>query len=124
MLEGFWGGVIVSVVNQVMVFLVLGGLACSILVVQRLVAAFESRARRAAAPPAAPATPAAPVEPTASPRPAAIAAIMAAVHEYSGAAPGTLRLVGVTRLRTGSAWKTASRLEGMRGSESAGNGMQ
>jgi Na+-transporting methylmalonyl-CoA/oxaloacetate decarboxylase gamma subunit len=124
MLDGFWGGVILSVVNQAMVFLVLGGLACSILLVRRLVATLESRPRPAAAPPPAPVKPPAPAEPAESSRGATVAAIMAAVHEFSGAAPGTLRLVSVTRPGGASAWKTASRLEGMRGSEPAGNGLQ
>jgi hypothetical protein len=129
MLQGFWGGVIVSVVNQLVVFLVLGGLACSIVLVRKLVGLIERRTR-AASPPAAPARPAPPRPPSAAPAAPAlaapsapIAAIAAAVHEFTGAAPGTLRIVSVTPLGAAvSAWKTAARWEGLRTENAHPNG--
>ena len=82
MLQGFWGGAILSAVNQTVVFLVLGGLAGPILVVRKLVERGEARA----------------------------AAVVAAVH---AAAPGTLRIVGITRLGAESPWRVAGRLEAL-----------
>jgi len=38
---------------------------------------------------------------------------MAAVHAFAGAAPGTLRIVGVTRIGSDSPWRAAGRLEAM-----------
>jgi len=111
MLQGFWGGVILSVVNQTIVFLVLGGLALAIVLVQKLVQRFESRA-------AGPAVRSVPAPPRgAAPRPPArkppVAALVAAVHAFAGAAPGTLRLVGVARVGAGSPWKAAGRTEAL-----------
>ena len=82
MLQGFWGGAILSVANQAVVFLALGGLAGPILVVRKLVERGEARA----------------------------AAVVAAVH---AAAPGTLRIVGITRLGAESPWRAAGRLEAL-----------
>jgi|OpeIllAssembly_1097287.scaffolds.fasta_scaffold55004_2 Na+-transporting methylmalonyl-CoA/oxaloacetate decarboxylase gamma subunit len=111
MLQGFSGGVILSVVNQTIVFLVLGGLALAIVLVQKLVHRFESRAagpaiRSAPTPPRGPA-------PRPPERKPPVAALVAAVHAFAGAAPGTLRLVGVTRVGAGSPWKAAGRTEGL-----------
>ena len=111
MLQGFSGGVILSVVNQTIVFLVLGGLALAIVLVQKLVQRFESRA-------AGPAVRSVPAPPRgAAPRPPArkppVAALVAAVHAFAGAAPGTLRLVGVARVGAGSPWKAAGRTEAL-----------
>ena len=105
MLQGFWGGVILSVVNQTIVFLVLGGLALAIVLVQKLVHRFESRA-------AGPAVRSAPA-PRPPERKPPVAALVAAVHAFAGAAPGTLRLVGVARVGAGSPWKAAGRTEGL-----------
>jgi Na+-transporting methylmalonyl-CoA/oxaloacetate decarboxylase gamma subunit len=117
MLQGFWGGVIISLVNQTVVFLVLGGLAVAIVLVRNLVQRAE--ARTAKPPPASAVSAASPSVSSPSPaRPQArIAAIMGAVHAFTGAAPGTLRLEGVTRIGQGgsSPWATAGRLEAMQG---------
>lgn len=108
MLQGFWGGVILSIVNQTIVFLVLGGLALAIVLVQKVVHRFESRtARPAIGPPAA-----ASRAPAPQPKPP-VAAIMAAVHAFSGAAPGTLRIVGLRRAGAPSSWKAAGRVEAL-----------
>jgi len=108
MLQGFWGGVILSVVNQTIVFLVLGGLALAIVLVQKLVHRFESRtARPAVGPTVAPSRGPAP-----QPRPP-VAAIVAAVHAFAGAAPGTLRIVALRRAGAASPWKAAGRMEAL-----------
>ena len=83
MLQGFWGGVILCDVNQAVVFLALGGLAGPILVVRKLVERSQARA----------------------------ATVVAAVH--AAAAPGTLRIVGITRLGAESPWRAAGRLEAL-----------
>jgi hypothetical protein len=114
MLQGFWGGVILSVVNQTIVFLVLGGLAGAIVAVQKLLAwrdrhAPKSPPRPVGAPPAR-RTPPGVIPPRGQAR---VAAIMGAVHAFAGAAPGTLRIVGVTRIGADSLWKATGRMEAM-----------
>ncbi|MEI8189956.1 MAG: biotin/lipoyl-containing protein [candidate division NC10 bacterium] len=83
MLQGFWGGATLSAANQAVVFLALGGLAGPILVVRKLALRGEARA----------------------------AAVTAAVH--AAAAPGTLRVAGITRLGAESPWRAAGRLEAL-----------
>jgi glutaconyl-CoA/methylmalonyl-CoA decarboxylase subunit gamma len=83
MLQGFWSGATLSAVNQAVVFLALGGLAGPILVVRKSALRGEARA----------------------------AAVVAAVH--AAAAPGTLRVVGITRLGAESPWRAAGRLEAL-----------
>ncbi len=83
MLQGFWGGAILSAVNQTAVFLVLGGLAGPILVIRKFVERGEAR----------------------------VAAVVAAVH--AAAAPGAVRIVGITRLGAESPWRAAGRLEAL-----------
>jgi hypothetical protein len=114
MLQGFWGGVILSIVNQAIVFLVLGGLAVTILVVRKLLTWTEAHVP-------------APPRPAVSPLPqrtrpggtppssgrARIAAITAAVHAFAGAAPGCLRVVGIARIGVDSTWKAVGRMEAM-----------
>jgi Na+-transporting methylmalonyl-CoA/oxaloacetate decarboxylase gamma subunit len=108
MLQGFWGGVILSIVNQTIVFLVLGGLALAIVLVQKVVHRFESRTvRPAVGPKAAP-----PRGPARQPKPP-VAAIVAAVHAFSGATPGTLRIVGLRRVGAANPWKAAGRVEAL-----------
>ena len=85
MLQGFWGGATLSAANQAVVFLALGGLAGPILVVRKLVERSQAR----------------------------VAAVVAAVHAAAAAAPGTLRVVGVTRLGAESPWRAAGRLEAL-----------
>ncbi|HEX7549123.1 MAG TPA: OadG family transporter subunit, partial [Candidatus Methylomirabilis sp.] len=112
MLQGFWGGVILSAVNQRIVFLVLGGLAGAILVVRKLVERGQARASRQQPGPPAPSPPPAGPLPAGTPRnQARAAAVVAAVH--AAAAPGTLRIVGVTRLGVESPWRAAGRLEAL-----------
>jgi hypothetical protein len=115
MLQGFWGGVIVSAVNQVIVFLVLGGLAGAILVVQKLVERSETRTRQRQQPgPPVPSPASIGPPPADTPRSRArVAAVVAAVHAAASAAPGTLRIVGVTRLGAESPWRAAGRLEAL-----------
>ena len=114
MLQGFWGGVIVSAVNQTIVFLVLGGLAGAILVVRKLVDRSQARApRQQPGPPAPSGPPPAGPLPAGTPRSQArVAAVVAAVHA-AAAAPGTLRVVGITRLGAESPWRAAGRLEAL-----------
>ena len=83
MLQGFWGGATLSAANQAVVFLALGGLAGPILVVRKLALRGEARA----------------------------AAVTAAVH--AAAAPGTLRVAGITRLGAESPWRAAGRLDAL-----------
>jgi len=108
MLQGFWGGVILSIVNQAIVFLVLGGLALAIVLVRKVVHRFELRtARPAIGPTAAP-----PRGPTRQSKPP-VAAIVAAVHAFSGAAPGSLRIVSLRRVGAANPWKAAGRVEAL-----------
>jgi len=112
MLQGFWGGVILSVVNQGIVFLVLGGLAAVIVVVRTLVASWERRAPasqpRPADSPVVQRTPPRGTRPQHHPR---IAAIVAAVYAFADAPPGTLRVVGVARVGADGLWKAVGRME-------------
>lgn len=102
MLQGFWGGATLSAVNQAAVFLVLGGLAGPILVVRKFIERGE-----AGAPRLRPGSPQA-----GTPRSQArVAAVVAAVH--AAAAPGTFRIVGITRLGAESRWRAAGRLEAL-----------
>ena len=92
MLQGFWGGVI--------------------LVVRKLVERGEARAPRRQPGPPAPSPPPAGPLPAGTPRSQArVAAVVAAVH--TAAAPGTLRIVGITRLGAESPWRAAGRLEAL-----------
>jgi hypothetical protein len=114
MLQGFWGGVILSAVNLVIVFLVLGGLAGAIVVVRKLLAWSEKPIPTSPPPPPGALTARRPPPGISPPRSQVrVAAIMAAVHAFTGAAPGALRLVGVTRVGSDSPWKVAGRMEGM-----------
>ena len=114
MLQGFWGGVILSVVNQAIVFLVLGGLAAAILVVRKLLTWAEAHVpappRPAASPPPRRTPPGG--TPPSSGR-ARIAAITAAVHAFAGAAPGSLSIVGIARIGEDRTWKAVGRIEAM-----------
>jgi hypothetical protein len=102
MLQGLWSGATLSAVNQAAVFLVLGGLAGPILVVRKLVERGEARAPRLQPGP----------PPAGTPRSqACVAAVVAAVH--AAAAPGTFRIVGITRLGAESPWRAAGRLEAL-----------
>jgi Na+-transporting methylmalonyl-CoA/oxaloacetate decarboxylase gamma subunit len=116
MLQGFWGGVILSAVNQTIVFLVLGGLAGAILIVRKLVERSEARARRRQPDPPKPVPVSPPSGPPTAGTPrsqARVAAVVAAVHAAASAAPGTLRIVGITRLGAESPWRAAGRLEAL-----------
>jgi hypothetical protein len=42
-----------------------------------------------------------------------VALLVAAVHAFAGAAPGSLRIVGVARVGAGSPWKAAGRAEAL-----------
>ena len=112
MLQGLWGGAILSAVNQAVVFLVLGGLAGPILVVRKFVERGEARAPRLQPDPPAPSSPPAGPLPAGTPRSQArVAAVVAAVH--AAAAPGTLRVAGITRLGAESPWRAAGRLDAL-----------
>ena len=102
MLQGLWGGAILGAMNQAVVFLVLGGLAGPILVVRKAVERAEARAPRPQPGP----------PPAGTPRGRArTAAVVAAVH--AAAAPGTLKIVGITRLGAESPWRAVGRLEAL-----------
>jgi len=93
-LEGLSGGIIVSLVDFVMVFLILGGLAWAVKGLEKFVAFWEQRQT------AAPAEPIAKVEPTpAVPEsmppidvPAHLAAVTAAICDYTGLTPGSFAI--------------------------------
>ena len=110
MLEGFWGGVIVCIVDQAIVFLVLGGLATTIYVT-RWVLQFGERPQPA--PPAA----GGPGAPTPASRPgpprAHLAAIVGAIQAFTGLPEGTFRIAEVTPLGASDPWKMAGRVEAM-----------
>jgi hypothetical protein len=118
-LKGFWGGLSsASEPDDVPIRWV----ALAIVLVQKLVQRFESRA-------AGPAVRSAPAPPRgAAPRPPArkppVAALVAAVHAFAGAAPGTLRLVGVARVGAGSPWKAAGRTEALGMNVSSGERLE
>ncbi|GAK58461.1 hypothetical protein U27_05435 [Candidatus Vecturithrix granuli] len=101
MLEGFGGGVIVAIVDFFMVFLVLGGLSAMIMGLERIIAQWE---RRAAVPSAPPET--IPAQKAVAPpekdqtMTAHIAAISAAIQEYTGLAPGSFKIDTITPYET------------------------
>jgi hypothetical protein len=113
MLEGFWGGVIVCIVDQAIVFLVLGGLAAVIYATRWALQPTE----RPQPPPAAPAAPAAPrtQPPAARPGPpkAHLAAIVAAIQAYTSLPEGAFRVVEVRGLSAADPWKIAGRVEAL-----------
>ena len=80
MLDGLTGALVVAVVNFLMVFLILGGLALSIKGLQRLVQALGLGTGQAAEPPQD------------SQTPAHIAAITAAISEFTQLPPGSFKI--------------------------------
>jgi hypothetical protein len=114
MLQGFWGGVIVCLVDQTIVFLVLGGLALAILAVRRLLQIAERpQPAPAAAPPAPPVAPPGAAGRGAGPSRAQLAAIVAAVQAATAAPQGAVRIVAIAPLGAADPWKMAGRLEAM-----------
>ena len=114
MLQGFWGGVIVCLVDQTIVFLVLGGLAVTIELTRRLL----ERIERPQPAPAAPArTDPPPVDRGAGPPRGHLAAIAAAVHAHLGGSAGSFRIVGSAPAAGDAVWRQAGRLELMGGDE-------
>ena len=93
-LEGLSGGIIVSLVDFVMVFLILGGLAWAVKGLEKFVAFWEMR--QTTTPP----EPAATVEPTSAipqpmppiDAPAHLAAVTAALCDYTGLTPGSFAI--------------------------------
>ncbi|MDY0096009.1 MAG: hypothetical protein RBT80_25210 [Candidatus Vecturithrix sp.] len=97
MLEGFSGGIIVAIVDFFMVFLVLGGLSATIVGLERIIEQWE---RDKAAPTTLSET-ASVQESLVLPEKdrtmtAHIAAILAAIQEYTGLAPGSFTLDTIT----------------------------
>lgn len=96
-LEGISGGLIVALVDFLMVFVVLGGLAGVIVLLQKFVVYWHENFEQTpaiAAPKAAPAVAPAPAE-TAAASPdmkATIAAILAALCEYTSLTPGSFKI--------------------------------
>lgn len=87
MLDGLTGALVVAVVNFLMVFLILGGLALSIKGLQRLVQALglgTGQAAEVSGPAAEP--------PQDSQTPAHIAAITAAISEFTQLPPGSFKI--------------------------------
>lgn len=110
MLEGFWGGVIVCVVDQAIVFLVLGGLA-AIIAVTRWVLQFVERPQPAPPAPGGPGAPAQAARP--GPPRAHLAAIIGAVQAFTGLPEGAFRIAEVTPLGASDPWKMAGRVEAL-----------
>lgn len=96
MLEGFTGGIIVAIVDFFMVFIVLGGLAAAIVGLQKIIAYWEHK------PEAAPSRETVLPSPT-LPEPekdrtvsAHIAAIFAAIQEFTGLPVGSFKIDTIT----------------------------
>ena len=92
-LEGFSGGLIVAIVDFFMVFIVLGGLAGVIVLLQKFVVYWQEnfeQTPQVAAPKAAPAVAPAPAAP--QDMKATIAAILAALCEYTSLTPGSFKI--------------------------------
>ena len=113
MLEGFWGGVIVCLVDQTIVFLVLGGLAVAIEFTRRLL----ERIERPQPAPAAPARAESPPDRVVGPPRGHLAAIAAAMHAHLGGSAGSFRIVGIAPAGGDVAWRQAGRQELMGGDE-------
>jgi Na+-transporting methylmalonyl-CoA/oxaloacetate decarboxylase gamma subunit len=92
-LEGLSGGIIVAIVDFFMVFIVLGGLAGVIVLLQKFVAYWQENFEQAPAA-AAPAVAPAPAEIAAATQDmkTTIAAILAALCEYTSLAPGSFKI--------------------------------
>lgn len=117
MLEGFSGGLIIAFVDLLMVFLVLGGLAAAIVGLQKSLQWFgaanendkdtiNESAMNTVSTPVTPQT-----IPSASLQHTQIAAIAAAIHEFTSLPAGSFRIVGIKPVKKASAWKIAGRLE-------------
>ncbi|MCP4404099.1 MAG: hypothetical protein GY801_43185 [bacterium] len=96
-LEGISGGLIVAFVDFLMVFVVLGGLAGVIVLLRKFVGFWQEnfeQTAQIAAPKAVPAVAPSPVESVAAPQEmkAAIAAILAALCEYTSLTPGSFKI--------------------------------
>ncbi|RPI10883.1 MAG: hypothetical protein EHM71_02415 [Zetaproteobacteria bacterium] len=118
MLEGFWGGVIVCVVNQAIVFLVLGGLAATISATRWALQFVE---RPQPAPPAAGGPGAPPPGGRPGPPRAHLAAIVGVIQAFTGLPEGAFRIAEVTPLGASDPWKMAGRVEAL-GMDSADAG--
>ena len=91
-LEGLSGGIIVSLVDFVMVFLILGGLAWAVKGLEKFVIFWENKQ-----PAAAPGEPAVQIAPTPESLPpidvpAHLAAVTAAICDYTGLTPGSFAI--------------------------------
>ena len=96
MLEGISGGLIVAIVDFFMVFIVLSGLAGTVWLLHKFVASLEGQA-------VAPAPEPVPVPPTPTKRDevkAHIAAILAALCEFTSLTPGSFTIDKITPLDT------------------------
>ncbi|PIE32887.1 hypothetical protein CSA56_13910 [candidate division KSB3 bacterium] len=97
MLKGFSGGIIVAVVDFIMVFVVLGGLAGVIVGLQRFVAFWQANFEETPAAPTPQTAPAPPQQPAVAALPAEgmkshIAAMLAALCEFTLLEPGTFKI--------------------------------
>lgn len=93
-LEGLSGGIIVAIVDFLMVFVVLGGLAGVIVLLKKFVAYWQEnfeQVPQAAAPKAAPAAAPAPVVAPQDMK-TTIAAMLAALCEYTSLTPGSFKI--------------------------------
>jgi hypothetical protein len=112
-------------VNQAIVFLVLGGLAAAIVVIRKLLAWSETRVPMPSPRPVGPPAPRRAASGGSQPGTGArVAAIVAAVHAFAGAAPGTLSVVEIARIGADSPWKTVGRMEAMGMGVGSGDGLQ
>ncbi len=91
-LEGLYGGIIVSLVDFAMVFLILGGLAWAVKGLEKFVAFLE--APQSAPKPAMP-TPVIPASMPPIDVPAHLAAVTAALCDYAGLTPGSFAITKI-----------------------------
>ena len=113
MVEGLSGGIVIALVDFVMVFLILGGLMLAIRGLKRLVESFEKPP--VIAEPQAKAVIQEPITPAPVGIPqthAHIAAIAAALYEFTSMPEGSLRIVNIQEAgAASSAWKLSGRLD-------------
>lgn len=101
MLEGFSGGLIVAVVDFFMVFLVLGGLSAAIVGLEKIIAQWERKTTVPSAPPETAPTPEAIAPPEKNRTMTThIAAILAAIQEFTGLAPGSFKVDTISACET------------------------
>jgi hypothetical protein len=113
-LTGISGGIIVAIVDFLMVFLILGGLMLAIQGLKKLVTYFGKPKIIPEAQPQTAVSEPVPVSPPSAGIPqtnAHIAAIAAAIYEFTSMPEGSLRIVSVQENGASSAWKLSGRLD-------------